>query len=64
VVLNEHCSSWKDVLSGVPQGLGLGPLLFVVYINVIEDLVNNKIPEFADDIKFLTQLVQFRKGCQ
>ena len=64
MVLNGHCSSWKDVLSGVPQGLVLGPLLFVVYINVIEDLVNNKIPEFADDIKFLTQLVQFRKGCQ
>ena len=47
-------SKWYPVVSGVPQGSVLGPLLFILYVNDIPDLVNSKVKMFADDIKIYT----------
>jgi len=44
-------SEWTDVMSGVPQGSVLGPLLFVMFVNAIDDCVAGKILKFADDAK-------------
>ena len=41
--------NWEDVLSGIPQGLLLGPTLFVVFINDMADVITSLSKMFADD---------------
>jgi hypothetical protein len=53
VVMGEHISDWCDVLSGVPQGSVLGPLLFVIFINDMPDAVYHLCKLFADDTKLI-----------
>ena len=56
VCLEGTVSDWVAVISGVPQGSVLGPLLFLVYINDLEDGIKSSILKFADDTKMFRKI--------
>ena len=50
------CSGWSEVSSGVLQSLVLGPILFVIFINDIEDGICGNILKFSDDTKLFCKI--------
>ena len=56
VKVSDACSESKLVLSGVPQGSVLGPLLFLVYINQLPSFIRSQCKVFADDLKIYLKL--------
>ena len=56
-------SEWAEVVSGVPQGSVLAPLMFLIYINDLPDGVRSYVNMFADDAKMMRQ-VKNQEDCQ
>ena len=57
VVIDGANSSPGDVISGVPQGTVLGPVLFIIYMNDLHEVVKNSLLKcFADDSKLIMNI--------
>ena len=56
VVINGKLSNWLDVITSVPQGSVLGPILFLIHFNDIDEGLTCKISKFADDTKIMSKV--------
>ena len=56
VVIGVEASNWKSVLSGEPQGSVLGTLLFLIYINDLDNNITSNVLKCADDIKVIRKV--------
>jgi len=60
VLLVRKLSQWHDVISGIPKGSIIGPLLFIIYINDLPDFFKDlytRLFIYADDTKLYRHIL-------
>ena len=58
VRINGAISDLLPVISGIPQGSILGPMLFIIYINdLFSPITSSNLLLFADDAKLFKHII-------
>ncbi len=60
MAVNGCVSESRSAQSRVPQGSVLGPILFLIYVNDLSDLLQEKVLLFADDVKLISDRFHFQ----
>ena len=64
MVIKGRYSDWTYVSNGVPQGPVLGPTLFLMSINDLEDDVQNEVLKFADTTELYNEVTKEESICR
>jgi len=56
VAVNSSFSNWQPVTCGVPQGLILGPTLFIIFVSNLDHEIKCTLKKFANDTKLETEV--------
>ena len=62
IVLNGQTSEWRKINSGVPQGLVLGSLLFLIYMNDPPDGIISISNIFGDDASLFSKVLDVNES--
>ena len=62
VRVNGEYSTSSKVMSGVPQGSVLGPVLFLLFISSMTPLIQNFVSLYADDTKLYNYIINNRSA--
>ena len=63
-MINGSNADWTDVSNGVPQGPVLGPTLFLMSINYLEDGVQSEVLKFADTTELYKEVTKEESNCR
>ena len=56
IVVDNELSSPSNVISGIPQGTVLGPVLPLIFLSDLDDGIENVASMFADDTRIMAEI--------